>query len=114
MQAVCFSCFGVNEKEISHEFALFSQNLAENGKKLEFVFLQKIDVSPIFGVRSIKMSIMVIYSTNNKWTLFCEEQTCKGNNKYKCKSWFLYFARYLLLIDIHIKVREDILNSFQF
>ena len=26
--------------------------------------------------------------------------------------WFLRFARYLMLIDIHIKFREDILNGF--
>ena len=27
--------------------------------------------------------------------------------------WFLHFARHLMLIDIHIKLREDILNGFQ-
>ena len=27
--------------------------------------------------------------------------------------WFLRFARHLMLIDIHIKFREDILNDFQ-
>ena len=26
--------------------------------------------------------------------------------------WFLRFARCLMLIDIHIKFREDILNGF--
>ena len=27
--------------------------------------------------------------------------------------WFLRFAGHQMLIDIHIKFREDILNSFQ-
>ena len=46
---------------------------------------------------------------------FFDGQSSKGNNSKSINQelWFLCSARHLMLIDIYMKLLEDILNRFQ-
>ena len=72
---------------------------------LEFVFLQKHRCLPTFWCHIVLYIQRTFILTN--------EIPREIIQKVMQELWFLRSARRLMLIDIHIKFREDILSGFQ-